>query len=130
MSDAFSLPRCVVCDQAFAPDPYNRHHQRCCSRRGCRRELKQRRQRQWRTRKYATDPEFRARAKAAVTRSRRRARRRAEGRSPPRSGDLVLLGLAAQVAGSRNTAEAQEFLGRCADLGRRLEAGTWMVSGP
>jgi hypothetical protein len=123
--------KCEACNHLYDPDPLNAHHQKYCRRPGCLRRRTRGRQRDWYRRRYREDGEFRSRERR---RARDGKRRRREERPPvrppePERRDLVLIGLLAHMADTRDPRVVSEVMEMYAGRGRDL-AGAAVARGP
>lgn len=134
------LPRCA-CGRLYRPDRFNAHHQKGCMEGGCPCERKRRRDRQRYRDRYHGDVAFREGEKRRRAEARREAKARlragdgpppavrpapAAPRALPEVAELrhALAGMAALLAGEGDGARVGEFLGACAERGRRLAGAT------
>ena len=134
---------CRHCAQPFTPLPNNQAHQQCCHRKLCKRRRRREYQRRWHKARYAEDEAFRAAAKARVKRQRQRTRTppAAIPASAPDAASAAasdaasaadarlnqvaqaVLGLAAQLGGDADPAQAAALVAAWADCGARLGVG-------
>jgi hypothetical protein len=121
------LPRCAHCGRAFVPDRYNAHHQKYCTDADCVRERKRLRQREWGSRRRASDARFRARGNARCAAANRRRRAGAKACLEPAGTAVgqvavadVLTGLLSQLADTSDPELLRTSMDAYAARGRRL----------
>ena len=114
-----SLFTCAHCRREFEPEARNRHHQKYCSRKVCRRARDALRRARFRAR-HADDAQYRRSEVTRVTASRRRAKQsalRASSRLSTERTHAAILGFASQLTG---TEDAHRFLAKCVERGLEL----------
>ena len=117
---------CPACGRRFVPDPFNAHHQKCCTHADCVAERKRTRQREWAARKRL-DPAWRRQSCERVKACQRRQRARSTDGPAGRTVaglEHVLVGLAARLTEASSTEQVHEYLRGCEEHGRRLSAQT------
>ena len=115
---------CTACGLRFVPDPFNAHHQTCCTRPECVAERKRTRQREWAARKRQ-DPAWRRQSCERVKVCQRQQRARSTDGPAGRTAtglEHVLVGLAARLTEASSTEQVHEYLRGCEEHGRRLSA--------